>query len=472
MQKNNCRNFLRIIVFIIGIQPTLNNCTIVDKAVTFIDKIYSKCDIIAPICYAICSVVLTGIVAKICLYFTFKRQRNFIEDNIDNKLIVDKSITFKNYVDVPKEVQSIVDEIKNVAPYKEMKVDSTSGLLLYGPPGTGKTFLARAMAGELEIPFFAIGAADFIIPWVGSGSQALKKAYCEAQEAAKKSPKKTAILFIDEIDAIGKRITTTHSPNQLTNSLTTMLLELMDGISKDPEYRVMIIGATNRLNALDEALLRQGRFGTTIMIDRPSNCDRKERFEKLLQEKPSEPNINLDGLVQLTEGCNHMDLEGIFNKAGRLAIRDKKSKRDNICLLRALLKVKFPKKENLAFDEERLNIIKHNQMVYGIQYLNSSAIVQETKGLADYALHNIFRHACENLNNKQCSLEHIKNATKTVREEIRKEKKDQAIFLCESYYNITFAENERKDLYTKKRKEIIMLYDTASNNLNLSIINT
>lgn len=465
MQKNSYRDFLRIIVFIIGIQPTLNNCTIVDKAVTFIDKIYSKCDIIAPICYAICSVVLTGIVAKICLYFTFKGQHNFIQGNIGNKLIVDKSITFKNYVDVPKEVQSIVDEIKNPALYKEMKVDPTSGLLFYGPPGTGKTFLARAMAGELEVPFFAIGAANFILPWIGSGSQALKNVYNEAQEAAKKSPKKIAILFIDEIDAIGKRIATTYSADQLTNSLITMLLELMDGIYKDPEYRVMIIGATNRLNALDEALLRQGRFGTTIMIDRPSDCYRRERFKKLLQEKSSETNIDLDGFVQLTEGCNHTDLEGIFNEAGRLAIMDNKFKRDNICLLRALLKVKFPKKENLAFDEERLHIIKNNQIVYRIQYLNASDIVQETKGLTESNIHNVFRYVDNQCKGNILTLEHIKKAVQTVREDIRKEKKQQTINMCESYYKLT---HDHTLLYDKKRKEIIMFYDNLDQE-NLSV---
>ncbi len=204
--------------------------------------------------------------------------------------------------------------IKNPEIFEEIGIDPPKGILLYGPPGTGKTLLAKAVANETNATFIKIVASEFVNKYLGEGSRIVRDVFDMAKE---KSP---AIIFIDEIDAIGtKRVGSSEGADREVQRTLMQLLAELDGFESRGD--VGIIGATNRPDILDEALLRPGRFDRTIDVPNPV----KESREKILRIHTSRmkiaENIDFDEISEITEGLSGADLKAVCTEAGMFAIR-------------------------------------------------------------------------------------------------------------------------------------------------------
>ncbi|MDY5155201.1 ATP-dependent zinc metalloprotease FtsH [Actinotignum urinale] len=212
-----------------------------------------------------------------------------------------------------EEVREIVDFLKNPDRYAALGARIPRGVLLYGPPGTGKTLLAKAVAGEADVPFFSISASEFIEMFVGVGASRVRDLF---KQAKKKAP---AIIFIDEIDAIGRgRSQGPYGNDERDQTLNQLLVE-MDGFETDEA--VVLMAATNRPDVLDDALLRPGRFDRQVSVDAPDIKGREAILRVHAEGKPLGPDVDLAGVAKRTPGFTGADLANILNEAALLAAR-------------------------------------------------------------------------------------------------------------------------------------------------------
>lgn len=214
-----------------------------------------------------------------------------------------------------EEVQEIVDFLKNPSKYTELGAKIPKGALLVGPPGTGKTLLAKAVAGEAQVPFFSLSGSDFVEMFVGVGASRVRDLFKQAKEKA------PAIIFIDEIDAIGRargKNPNMGSNDERENTLNQLLTE-MDGFGTNSG--VIILGATNRADVLDRALMRAGRFDRQIYVDMPDLNERKEIFEVHLKPLKLDKDLDIDFLARQTPGFSGADIANICNEAALIAAR-------------------------------------------------------------------------------------------------------------------------------------------------------
>lgn len=209
-------------------------------------------------------------------------------------------------------LKEIVDFLHNPKKYTEIGASLPKGALLVGPPGTGKTLIARAVAGEAKVPFFAISGSEFVQMFVGMGAAKVRDLF---KQAGEKAP---CIIFIDEIDAIGKKREGTFSGNDEREQTLNQLLTEMDGF--DGRKGVVILAATNRPESLDKALLRPGRFDRRIQMDLPDLEGRKAILNVHLK-KVKHDSINLDIVVRATSGSSGAELANIVNEAALRAVR-------------------------------------------------------------------------------------------------------------------------------------------------------
>ena len=214
--------------------------------------------------------------------------------------------------EVKEELFEVVDFMKNPEKYIKMGAKIPKGILFYGPPGTGKTLLASAVAGETNSSFFNVTGSEFVEKYVGVGAKRVRTLF---EKARKEAP---SIIFIDEIDAIGAR-RHSESNNEKDQTLNQLLVE-MDGFNKDDN--IIIIGATNRLDLLDEALLRPGRFDRHIRINSPNYHSRYEILKVHTNNKPLHKEVDLKMLARKTHGFNGAHLANIANEAAIFAVRD------------------------------------------------------------------------------------------------------------------------------------------------------
>ena len=217
-----------------------------------------------------------------------------------------------------EEVQEIVDFLKFPEKYTALGGKIPKGALLVGPPGTGKTLLARAVAGEAKVPFFSLSGSDFVEMFVGVGASRVRDLFKQAKE---KSP---SIIFIDEIDAIGRargKANFSGSNDERENTLNQLLTE-MDGFGTDSN--VIVIAATNRADVLDKALMRAGRFDRQIYVDLPDVRERKEIFEVHLRPLKKEEGLDTDFLSKQTPGFSGADIANVCNEAALIAARGEK----------------------------------------------------------------------------------------------------------------------------------------------------
>ena len=216
-----------------------------------------------------------------------------------------------------EEIQEIVDFLKNPKRYTQLGAKIPKGALLVGPPGTGKTLLAKAVAGEAQVPFFSLSGSDFVEMFVGVGASRVRDLFKQAKEKA------PAIVFIDEIDAIGRargRSASMGANDERENTLNQLLTE-MDGFGTNSG--VIILAATNRADVLDRALMRAGRFDRQIYVDMPDLNERKEIFAVHLKPIKVEKSIDIDFLAKQTPGFSGADIANICNEAALIAARKK-----------------------------------------------------------------------------------------------------------------------------------------------------
>ncbi|HGH0642926.1 TPA: ATP-dependent metallopeptidase FtsH/Yme1/Tma family protein [Clostridioides difficile] len=237
------------------------------------------------------------------------------DNQTDDSLSTKPKTTFRDVAgldEVKEELFEIVDFMKSPQKYQKMGAKIPKGVLFYGPPGTGKTLLASAVAGETNSSFFNVTGSEFVEKYVGVGAKRVRTLF---EKARKEAP---SIIFIDEIDAVGAK-RHLESNNEKDQTLNQLLVE-MDGFNKDSN--VLIIGATNRLDLLDEALLRPGRFDRHIHIGAPNYHTRFEILKVHTDDKPIDKSVNLELLAKKTHGFNGAHLSNIANKAAIFAVRD------------------------------------------------------------------------------------------------------------------------------------------------------
>ncbi len=234
------------------------------------------------------------------------------------KVYVEKTtgVTFRDVAgqDEAKEsLQEIIDILHNPAKYTEIGAKLPKGALLVGPPGTGKTLLAKAIAGEANVPFFSISGSDFVEMFVGVGASRVRDLF---KEASKMAP---CIIFIDEIDTIGKSRDNRMGGNDEREQTLNQLLAELDGF--DPGKGVIVLGATNRPEVLDQALLRPGRFDRRITIDRPNLAGRITTLQVHTRKIKLAEDVDLKKIALATAGCVGADLANLVNEAALRAVR-------------------------------------------------------------------------------------------------------------------------------------------------------
>ncbi|WP_407706096.1 ATP-dependent zinc metalloprotease FtsH [Actinobaculum suis] len=226
-------------------------------------------------------------------------------------------VTFKDVAgedEAVQEVSEVVDFLQNPDRYEKVGAKIPRGVLLYGPPGTGKTLIARAVAGEADVPFFSISASEFVELFVGMGASRVRELF---KTAKKKSP---SIIFIDEIDAVGRgRGVGMGGGNDEREQTLNQLLVEMDGF--DSRDQVVLIAATNRPDVLDKALLRPGRFDRQIAVDAPDQKGREAILRVHAEGKPLGQDVELAAIAKRTPGFTGADLANILNEAALLAAR-------------------------------------------------------------------------------------------------------------------------------------------------------
>ena len=229
--------------------------------------------------------------------------------------------TFENVAGLEgakEEVQEIVDFLKNPKKYTSLGGKIPKGALLVGPPGTGKTLLAKAVAGEADVPFFSLSGSDFVEMFVGVGASRVRDLF---KKAAEKSP---SIIFIDEIDAIGRargKNSMTGGNDERENTLNQLLTE-MDGFGTD--VNVIVLAATNRADVLDSALMRAGRFDRQIYVDLPNINEREEIFKVHINPLKLAEDVNIGFLAQQTPGFSGADIANMCNESALIAARNGK----------------------------------------------------------------------------------------------------------------------------------------------------
>ena len=234
-----------------------------------------------------------------------------------------KRVTFKDVAGLEEakvEIMEIVDFLKKADKYKELGAKIPKGALLVGPPGTGKTLLAKAVAGEANVPFLSISGSDFVEMFVGVGASRVRDLFRQAKE---KSP---CIIFIDEIDAVGRARSKNPAMggnDERENTLNALLTE-MDGFGTNSG--VIILAATNRADMLDKALLRAGRFDRQITVDLPDLTERKEIFQVHLRKVKIDETVDIDFLSRQTPGFSGADIANVCNEAALIAARHNSNK--------------------------------------------------------------------------------------------------------------------------------------------------
>ena len=258
------------------------------------------------------------------------------------------------------ELQEIIEFLKNPERFQRLGGKTPKGVLLIGPPGTGKTLLARAVAGEANVPFFSITGSDFMEVFVGVGASRVRNMFNEAKKMA------PSIIFIDELDSIGRQrgagIGGGHDEREQT---LNQLLSALDGF--EPNENVIVMAATNRPDILDSALLRPGRFDRRIAVDLPSLKDRTEILKIHARNKPLADDLNLEEVARGTPGFSGADLENLLNEAAILAARKNKERIEAEDIDQATDKILMGlERENIVVTDEERRLLAYHEAGHAV----------------------------------------------------------------------------------------------------------
>ena len=288
---------------------------------------------------------------------SFGRSKAKLHDPTKNK------VTFADVAgadEEKEELTEVVDFLKNPKRYSELGAKIPKGILLYGAPGTGKTLLAKAVAGEAGVPFFSISGSDFVEMFVGVGASRVRDLF---DNAKKNSP---CIVFIDEIDAVGRHrgagMGGGHDEREQT--LNQLLVE-MDGFG--PNEGVIIIAATNRMDILDPALLRPGRFDRRVVVMRPDIKGREAILHVHAKNKPLGPDVDLREIAKITPGFTGADLANLLNEAALLAARRNAKQIDYSDVSEAVFKTMIgPEKKSRVINEKEKKLTAYHEAGHAI----------------------------------------------------------------------------------------------------------
>ncbi len=277
-------------------------------------------------------------------------------------------VTFKDVAglsEAKQEVEEIVEFLKNPNRYTELGGKIPKGALLVGPPGTGKTLLAKAVAGEADVPFFSLSGSDFVEMFVGVGASRVRDLFRQAKEKA------PCIVFIDEIDAVGRargKNPNMGSNDERENTLNQLLTE-MDGFGSNSG--VIILAATNRADILDKALLRAGRFDRQIYVELPELNDRKEIFKVHLRNVKIDESVDVDLLARQTPGFSGADIANVCNEAALIAARKHKNTVQRQDFMDAVDRIVggLEKRSKITTQEEKRSIAIHEAGHASISWL-------------------------------------------------------------------------------------------------------
>ena len=287
-----------------------------------------------------------------------------------------------------EELEEIVDFLKNPNKYIMLGARIPKGILLEGPPGTGKTLLAKATAGEAGVPFFTISGSDFVEMFVGVGASRVRDLFAEAKKNA------PCIIFIDEIDAVARRRGTCmgggHDEREQT--LNQMLVE-MDGFGVNEG--IIVMAATNRVDILDPAILRPGRFDRKVLVGRPDVKGRKEILEVHAKNKPIGDDVDLEQIARITSGFTGADLENLLNEASILAAKAGKHFLTQAEINQAMIKVGIGKeKKSRIISEKEKRITAYHESGHAILFhvlpdvgpVHTVSVIPTGAGAAGYTM--------------------------------------------------------------------------------------
>ncbi len=287
-----------------------------------------------------------------------------------------------------EELEEIVDFLRNPKKYIQLGARIPKGVLLEGPPGTGKTLLAKAVAGEAKVPFFTISGSDFVEMFVGVGASRVRDLFNEAKKNA------PCIIFIDEIDAVARRRGTGmgggHDEREQT--LNQMLVE-MDGFGVNEG--IIVIAATNRVDILDPAILRPGRFDRKVLVGRPDVKGRKEILEVHVKNKPIGDDVDLQQIAQITSGFTGADLENLLNEAAIFAAKEERAYIIQADINKAMIKVGIGKeKKSKIISEKEKRITAYHEVGHAILFhvlpdvgpVHTVSVIPTGAGAAGYTM--------------------------------------------------------------------------------------
>lgn len=300
--------------------------------------------------------VLDVFLLSIFLTFLYNIQR--VQNNkISNKHTIKTNVKFKDVIgcdESKRELEEIVTLFKNYSKYRERDIKIPKGILLNGPPGTGKTLLAKALSGEADIPFFSMSGSEFVEMFIGLGAKKVRDVF---KEAKKKEP---SIIFIDEIDTLAKKrndVSVAGGTDEREQTLNQLLIE-MDGFY---ENNIIVIGTTNRIDVIDPAILRAGRFDRIVNVPLPDVRGRYELFKFYSKNKKIDKNTSLYEFAMLCDGFSGADIKILMNEAGIHAIRNNVDVINYKCLYEAFEKKTFglSKQHDTRLDEVKYIIAIH-----------------------------------------------------------------------------------------------------------------
>jgi len=321
-------------------------------------------------------ILIIGIFFLIARRATQSQQNIFSFGKSRAKMVLEDrpTTTFADVAGVDEaknDLVEVVEFLKTPQKFQRLGGKIPRGVLLVGPPGTGKTLLARAVAGEASVPFFSISGSEFVEVLVGVGASRVRDLFDQAKKAA------PSIIFIDEIDAVGRQRGASINTNDEREQTLNQLLVEMDGF--DNRQAVVVIGATNRPDGLDQALLRPGRFDRRVTVDRPDWNGRLAILKIHTRSVPLDHDVDLTAIARSTTGMVGADLANLVNEAALLAARRNLDRVTQRCFEEALDKILLGAERPLVLSEEDLNVTAYHEGGHALTGLLSEGADPVTK---------------------------------------------------------------------------------------------